>query len=138
MPAHVHCRQCIEEIALPTSAPIAGNATSFWRNERIQRGDTVAELLRRLNVEDQHASEFLRKNKSAEGLRQLAVGKEVQAETDANGALLALRYLGNDGNQVVIEKNDNSFKARTLAALIEKRIQIRTGEIKNQSVRRDR
>jgi len=121
----------IEEIALPTSAPAAGNATSFWRNERVQRGDTVAELLRRLNVEDQSASEFLRKNKSAEGLRQLPVGKEIQAETDANGALLTMRYMGSDGNQVIIEKNDNSFKARTLAALVEKRIQIRTGEIKS-------
>lgn len=120
----------IEDITLPFTAAVASNSTTFWRNERIQRGDTVAELLRRLNVEDQAASDFLRKNKSAEGLRQLAVGKEVQAETDANGALLALRYPGNDGNQVVIEKNDNSFKARTLPALTEKRIQIRTGEIK--------
>ena len=119
----------IEEITLPATTAVAGNATSFWRSERIQRGDTVAEVLRRLNVEDQAASEFLRKNKSAEGLRQLPAGKEVQAETDANGALLALRYMGSDGNQVIIEKNDNSFKARTLAALVEKRIQIRTGEI---------
>jgi murein DD-endopeptidase MepM/ murein hydrolase activator NlpD len=58
------------------------------------------------------------------------VGKEVQAETDINGALLALRYMGNDTNQVIIEKNSNSFKARTSAALVEKRTQIRTGEIK--------
>ncbi len=88
----------IEEISLPSATTVAGNATTFWRNERIQRGDTVAELLRRLNVEDPAASEYLRKNKAAEGLRRLAVGKEVQAETDANGALLALRYLSNDAN----------------------------------------
>jgi murein DD-endopeptidase MepM/ murein hydrolase activator NlpD len=121
----------IEDIALPSSATVADNATTFWHSERIQRGDTVAELLRRLNVEDQAASDFLRKNKSAEGLRQLGVGKEVQAETDANGALLALRYMGSDATQVIIEKYGNSFKARTLAALTEKRIQIRTGEIKS-------
>jgi murein DD-endopeptidase MepM/ murein hydrolase activator NlpD len=122
----------VEEITLPIStSPVAANATTFWRSERIQRGDTIAELLRRLNVEDQNASEYLRKNKSADGLRHLSVGKEVQAETDANGALLALRYMGSDGTQVIIEKNDNSFKARTLAALVEKRIQIRTGEIKS-------
>jgi murein DD-endopeptidase MepM/ murein hydrolase activator NlpD len=64
-------------------------------------------------------------------LRQLAVGKEVQAETDANGALQALRYMGNDATQVIIEKNGSSFKARTIAALTEKRTQIRTGEIKS-------
>jgi murein DD-endopeptidase MepM/ murein hydrolase activator NlpD len=120
----------IEEIALPVSAPTAGNVTSFWRSERIQRGDTVAELLRRLNVEDPAASDYLRKSKSAEGLRQLPVGKEVQAETDAGGALLALRYMGNDAHQVIIERSGNAFKTRTLAALVEKRIQIRTGEIK--------
>lgn len=119
----------IEDIALPVVSPVASSATSFWRNERIQRGDTVAELLRRLNVEDAAASDYLRNNKAADGLRRLAVGKEVQAETDANGALLALRYLGSDSNQVVIEKNGDSFKSRTLPAQTEKRIQIRTGEI---------
>jgi murein DD-endopeptidase MepM/ murein hydrolase activator NlpD len=119
-----------EDIALPSSAPVAGNATTFWRNERIQRGDTIAELLRRLNVEDQAASDYLRKNKAAEGLRQLGVGKEVQAETDANGALLALRYLGNDTNQVVIEKSGEDFMVRTLPAQTEQRVLIRTGEIK--------
>ncbi len=120
----------IEEIALPISEPISSNATSFWHNERIQRGDTVAELLRRLNVDDQAASDYLRKNKDAEGLRQLGVGREVQAETDANGALLALRYLGNDSNQVVIEKSGNSFRTRSLPAQTEHRILIRTGQIK--------
>jgi murein DD-endopeptidase MepM/ murein hydrolase activator NlpD len=120
----------IEQITLPDAPAIAGNATSFWRNERIQRGDTIAELLRRLNVDDQAASDYLRKNKSAEGLRRLSVGKEVQAETDANGALLALRYLGNDANQVVIEKSGDGFRTRTLPAQTEKRMQIRTGEIK--------
>ena len=122
----------IEDIALPTSseAPAAAVVTTFWRNERVQRGDTVAELLRRLNVEDPAASDYLRKSKAAEGLRQLAVGKEVQAETDANGMLLALRYPGNDANQVVVEKSGDSFKTSTLPALTEKRVQIRTGEIK--------
>jgi murein DD-endopeptidase MepM/ murein hydrolase activator NlpD len=120
----------LEEITLPSSTPATGNATSFWRNERIQRGDTVAELLRRLSVDDQAASDYLRKSKATEGLRQLAVGKEVQAETDANGALLALRYMGNDANQVVVDKVGNNFRTRSLPAIVEQRVQIRTGEIK--------
>jgi murein DD-endopeptidase MepM/ murein hydrolase activator NlpD len=119
-----------EDIALPSATAVAENATSFWRNERVQRGDTVAELLRRLNVEDQAASDYLRKSKSTEGLRRLSVGKEVQAETDANGALLALRYLGNDTNQVIVERSGNGFHTRTLPAQTEQRVQIRTGQIK--------
>jgi murein DD-endopeptidase MepM/ murein hydrolase activator NlpD len=118
----------LEEISLPASTPVAANATAFWRNERIQRGDTIAELLRRLNVDDQAASDYLRKSKFTESLRRLPVGKEVQAETDINGALLELRYLS-DTNQVIIEKSGNSFSNRTLPAQTDKRMQIRTGEI---------
>ncbi len=119
----------VEDVALPASAPVAGNATTFWRSERIQRGDTIAELLRRLNVDDPAASDYLRRDKSAEGLQRLPAGKEVQAETDDSGALLALRYLGRDSTQVVIEKSGNGFATRVLPAVTEQRVQIRTGEI---------
>ncbi len=120
----------IEEIVLPAAEQSTPVSTTFWRNERVQRGDTVAELLRRLNVDDATASDYLRKSKTAEGLRQLSVGKEIQAETDSNGALLALRYLNNDAEQVVIEKAGKGFKTRTLPAQTEQRVLIRTGEIK--------
>lgn len=120
----------IEEIVLPATEQSTPVSTTFWRNERVQRGDTVAELLRRLNVDDAAASDYLRKNKAAEGMRQLSAGKEIQAETDANGALLALRYLNNDAEQVVIEKVGKGFKTRTLPAQTEQRVLIRTGEIK--------
>lgn len=119
-----------EEIALPKVAPAPATVASFWRNERVQRGDTVAELLRRLNVEDAAASDFLRTDAAAESFRKLAVGKEVQAETSAAGSLVALRYLGEKGAQIVIEKQGDTFKARTLPAQLEKRLFVRTGEIK--------
>ena len=98
----------VEEIALPQITPVASNTATFWRNERVQRGDTVAELLRRLNVNDAVASEYLRKDPAAESLRQLAAGRSVQAEAAADGSLLSLRYLSNDGNQVVIGKDAES------------------------------
>lgn len=120
----------VEEIALPVAATeTASVAASFWRNERVQRGDTVAELLRRLNVEDNAASNYLLKDKSAASLRQLSVGKEVQSEIAADGSLLALRFLSNNGDQVVIEKNGNGFKTSSLPAQLEKRVFMRTGEI---------
>jgi len=121
----------IEQIALPKVAPSATSAASFWRNERVQRGDTVVELLRRLNIEDAAASAWLRTAPEAESFRNLAVGREVQAETHADGGLVALRYLGDDGAQVVIEKQGDSYTARTLPAQLEKRLYVRTGEIKS-------
>ncbi|MBI1887742.1 MAG: peptidoglycan DD-metalloendopeptidase family protein [Nitrosomonadales bacterium] len=122
-------RIAIEEIALPKAAPNVGAIASFWRNERVQRGDTVVELLRRLNVEDAAAGAYLRTAGEAESFRKLAVGREVQAETSAAGGLVALRYLDDDGAQVVIERQGDGYTIRTLPAQLEKRLFVRTGEI---------
>ena len=124
-------RTVIEEIALPVAEETAGTTASFWHNERVQRGDTVAELLRRLNVEDSAANNYLLKDKAAASLRQLSVGKEVQTEIAADGSLLAMRFLNNNGEQVVIEKNGSGFKTSSLPAQLEQRVFMRTGEIKS-------
>lgn len=121
----------IEEISLPETASSTVPATTFWRIEQVQRGDTVAELLQRLNIKDAPASAYLRTAKEAESLRKLSVGREVQAETDASGALIALRYSGENGSQIVIEKHNAGFQTRTLPAQLEKRLVARTEEIKS-------
>jgi murein DD-endopeptidase MepM/ murein hydrolase activator NlpD len=123
-------RVAIEEIALPKVADPETTAASYWRNERVQRGDTVAELLTRLNIEDAAASDYLRKTADAASFRKLPVGTEIQAETTASGGLIALRYLGDNGTQVLIEKKDGAFKTSNLPAQMEKRLFVRTGEIK--------
>ena len=123
----------VEEITLPQVTPVASSAAIFWRNERVQRGDTVDELLRRMNVEDAAASEYLRKNHAAESFRQLAAGKTVQAETGADGSLQGLRYLNNSGSQTIIEKNTGSmvgFKTIVLPPQLEQRLIMHTGVIK--------
>ena len=123
-------RVAIEEISLPKVADPETAAASYWRNERVQRGDTVAELLTRLNIDDAAASDYLRKAADAASFRKLPVGTEVQAETTSSGGLIALRYLGNSGTQILIEKQDGVFKARNLPAQLEKRLFVRTGVIK--------
>ena len=124
----------VEEIVLPNESdfstpPAANKDATFWRSVYIQRGDTVNELLRRMNVEDTAATEYLNNSQAAASLRQLTPGKAVQAETDAEGSLLALRYLDNNSSQVVIEKSDSGFKTSMLPAQLERRQFMRTGEI---------
>ncbi|TXT24008.1 MAG: peptidase M23 [Gallionellaceae bacterium] len=121
----------VEEISLPNLARGDSETATFWRSERVQRGDTLVELLRRLSVEDAAASEYLRGDRGAESFRQLAVGKAVQAETGMEGNLLALRYLSNDGSQIIIEKSASGFTARTLPPQLEERVFVRSGEIKS-------
>ncbi len=120
----------LEEIALPLAPVEQAAAASYWRNERVQRGDTVDELLRRMSIEDALASDYLRKAPEAATFRKLAVGTEIQAETTASGGLIALRYLGDNGTQTSIERQDGVFKIKTLPAQLEKRLFVRTGEIK--------
>jgi murein DD-endopeptidase MepM/ murein hydrolase activator NlpD len=123
-------RVSIEEIVLPTVADTETATASYWRNERVQRGDTVVELMSRLNIDDAEASDYLRKNTEAASFRKLPVGTEIQAETTASGGLIALRYLDGNGMQMLVEKQDGVFKSRILPAQLEKRLFMRTGEIK--------
>jgi murein DD-endopeptidase MepM/ murein hydrolase activator NlpD len=122
----------VQEVALPEAPPVANTtAAVFWRDETVQRGDTVAELLRRLNVDDYAASSYLRRDPATEPLRRLAAGKTVQAETGADGSLKSLRFLDNDGNQVVIESKAGSFQTTVSPPQFEQRLIMRTGVIKN-------
>jgi murein DD-endopeptidase MepM/ murein hydrolase activator NlpD len=54
----------------------------------------------------------------------------VQAITDSSGALVSLNYLGEQGAQVEIKKQGDTFTTNTVAAQLEKRLFVRTGEIK--------
>ena len=120
----------IEEITLPQVVLEESSTASYWRNERVQRGDTVDELLRRLSIEDVAASNYLRKSVEANSFRKLSTGTEVQAETSATGSLIALRYLGDNSAQILIDKQDGAFHTKTLPAQLENRLFVRTGEIK--------
>ncbi len=120
----------IEQIPLPKIAPSVNTVTSFWRSERVQRGDTVVELLHRLGIEDVEASTYLRTSAETDSFRKLSIGRELQAETNPEGGLINLRYLNDNGAQVVIEKKDGNFSTGVQKAQLEKRLFVRTGEIK--------
>jgi murein DD-endopeptidase MepM/ murein hydrolase activator NlpD len=120
----------IEQLAIPAVAPAETSIATFWHTEHLQRGDTVADLLQRLNIKDSAAGDYLRKSKETKDFRKLPVGCEVQAETDATGGLISLSYLGSQGEKTVIKKQAGSFSSKTVAAQLEKRMFVRTGVIK--------
>lgn len=122
-------QRVVQDILLPDIVHETDNSTVYWRSERVQRGDTIAELIRRLNIDDITASNYLRNITTLNSLHQLSAGKIIQAETRADGSLIALRYVNNNGNQIVIEKSHDGFTTRTLTTHIEKRVLMRTGQI---------
>ncbi len=120
----------VEALAL---TPIAASATAedtYWREERIQRGDTFASLLSRLRIEDADAVRFLRASSDAKGMRQLVPGRVVRAQTAEDGRLLELRY--STGIMVLKAKAvGDGYRVSEEVAPLERRIMMKSADIRS-------
>ena len=92
--------------------------STYWREERVQRGDTLGSLLARAGVNDAEAMQYLRTDPAARPLYQLKPGRPIQVAVDEDGDLVALRILTNAGDRLVIERADNGFRSarRTISS----------------------
>ena len=120
----------VEELHLPALTPTADANPTFAREDRIQRGDTVASLLARLQIDDPEATQILRNNKDAKALYQLIPGKTVRATAEASGKLVNLRYL-NAGNLVSVDRATDGFVVKQEPARLERRVLMKSAEIRN-------
>ena len=103
-----------QAIASPHFAPSNDNRDErFVSQERVLRGDTVAALLARLGVSDNRALEFMRGDTIGRQIfRQLVPGRSMQAEIDAGGELLALRYFLGSSSLLEVARTADGFTAR--------------------------
>jgi murein DD-endopeptidase MepM/ murein hydrolase activator NlpD len=123
-------QQVIQEVILPLSNSAGQRDDGYWREERVQRGDTLAALLARLGVDDSEAAEFLRHRRSTRTLYQLVPGRTVRALATADGSLLALRYQ-NGGNVLDVRREDGGFTVTEQAIELERRVMMKSGEIRS-------
>jgi murein DD-endopeptidase MepM/ murein hydrolase activator NlpD len=120
----------VESIALSPVVTATGTTQTFWREERIQRGETQASLLARLGVEDDAAVNYLRTTRDARLLTQLVPGRAVSAETTAEGRLVTLRYL-NGNTLMTVKREGDAFVAAEQTAELETRVISAAGEIRS-------
>jgi murein DD-endopeptidase MepM/ murein hydrolase activator NlpD len=78
----------IEQVGLEQPLIGASDHGVFYRQERIQRGDTLALVVQRLDGQDPAFLAFARKDKAARQLLQMNPGRSVAAEIDADGRVL--------------------------------------------------
>jgi len=137
--------QVVEDLAAPDTRAqleaLADRADVFVTEERIRRGDTIGSLLTRLGVSDADAERFLRTSADARALQQLKPGRLIQVRTDDEGALQWLRYAyssgdGKDiasqnGRSLVVERDGDAMVAREIALPNERRVELRSGEIRS-------
>lgn len=127
-------RIVVEQLPLAVDVSQVTESGSFVREERIQRGDTVAALLSRLGVQDEQAFAFLRQQPDTQPLfRQLRPGKVVTARTSESGELLALTFPlnGPKDNALVVEKRDGKVQVGEQAQALTPQVVMRSGEIRS-------
>jgi murein DD-endopeptidase MepM/ murein hydrolase activator NlpD len=129
-----------QELGIPSlSEQIAALETASYTyvsEEKIRPGDTLATLLNRLGINDDAAASFIKTDRTARNVLQLTPGKRVQAQSESNGTLLWLSTTVADGRDnpirnIMIARDGQTFKASESLADIEKRVEMRSVEIKS-------
>ena len=122
------------ELALPAIAA-AGADESYWREERVRRGDTLGVMLARMGVDDAVAQTFLRSDARVRPLSQLRLDRPIRVETDADGHVLALRYLMQNGELLSVDRAAGQvgagFVARRTVPNAAVSLELRANEIRS-------
>lgn len=135
-------RPIVEAVATPSIVDqveeLLQRQDAFVREARIERGDTLATLLARLDVRDDDALAFLRHDSRARPLVRLALGRFVQVNASGDGTLNWLKvYLGSDADAspgtarvMTVQRADGGFQVTEADLVLERRVELRSGEIR--------
>jgi murein DD-endopeptidase MepM/ murein hydrolase activator NlpD len=124
-------RRISRALPLPALDSAMGKEEPYWREERVQRGDTIGSLLARASVVDAEAMAFLRTDPDARALYQLRPGRPLQVATDDDGRLTGLRFLAANGQLLSVYRAGNAFAAKRAAPPDDTRLTLRAGEIES-------
>lgn len=123
----------VEDLMLALPPPLDLGNQAYLREEKVQKGDTLANLLNRLGVNDSPALDYITRTPAAHPLfRQLAPGKLVAASTTNTGELLLLSFpLNNRAESLLIERSNNTFKIRESVPSFHSQLEMKSGEIRS-------
>lgn len=129
----VQLQTVLEQLTTPQASLIRPTEFQFFREEAIQRSDTIFSLVSRLGITEQSAIDFIRTSPATQAIaRQLRPGKVVAARTGENGELISLHFpAGADNSTLVVEKAANGFVATEQTLDLESHTAIKSGVINN-------
>jgi len=122
----------VEEVALPLASFAATGHPStqtYWREETVQRGDTLAGILARLRIDDAEALAFINGAAETRALFQLAPGRALRAESSSEGKLLTLYYTNGERSLTLLRQEDGYIVEDQPAAL-ETRVVTVSGQVR--------
>lgn len=127
----IQIEEIIRDLSIPDIVVETQHNHTFWHQESIRRGDTIAAILGRLDVRKQDTAAFLKAARDSRAMRQLRPGKTVYAQTTATGELLVLRYFFGNEELFLMEKVDQEFKMSEQAIELDSQIHMKSGVVKN-------
>jgi len=116
-------------LELPEAESLDTGSFDFWREERIARGDSLASLLERLQIDSGESAAFLNAVRGTSELGRLIPGRTVLARVTSSGQLLTFRYLANDETYVQVDHVSGGFQVQVGPVQLELRPVMRSGEI---------
>ena len=132
---NISVQTIVEDVVLPqleTLPSANAHAGFFWVTETIRRDDTLASLIKRLNILNEDAIEFLRSNRDASTLAsQLKPGQTVRAQTNEAGKLIALQYQFSSSHLLSVIYTDSGYVANTQEISFNKHTVLKSATIKN-------
>ncbi|MCK9507002.1 MAG: M23 family metallopeptidase [Pigmentiphaga sp.] len=142
--ANIPTRNIVESLALPDLSEqlpeTPASPLSFMREERVQRGDTLATVLTRLDITDPDLESFIRATPDAQAFYRLTPGRPMQAQTNDQGEIQWLRYLTTpseeSGQRVLVrylqvERTDEGFALSPVEIEAERHTRVAQGVIVN-------
>ncbi|MDI3491620.1 MAG: hypothetical protein PWP11_2897 [Thauera sp.] len=133
--AGISVQAVVETLPAPKIALETETDLPFVHSERIQAGDTLQALFRRLSIADADALAFLSaSDEGKQAVRQLRAGRTVMAMVQQDGRLRSFSLpLGNGERRVIVERDDSgTLKLRESESIAQSTlVEMRSGVIRS-------
>lgn len=103
----------------------------YVREERVERGDTIAALLTRSGVDPAETAQLNAQHRNSKVFRLLRPGLTVQTQTTEDGSLLNLRYVLGHDTALGFERDGERFRMFDENVAQTRQIAMRTGTIRS-------
>lgn len=135
-PVNIPVSTTVEELSLPVAGqtpPFASiDSIPLWQVDQVQRDDTLASLLDRINVRNPEAIDFLRQAREARALAtQLRPGHNILVNTTEQGELLSLQYQLSPELALTVKRTSQGYRAETKPVALENRILTKSARIRS-------
>jgi murein DD-endopeptidase MepM/ murein hydrolase activator NlpD len=119
----------VSNLTLPAPAATENGSFDFWREERIQSGDTLASLLNRLGVNSSESASIVAASHGHNAVTHFTTGHSVMARVTSSGSLILLRYLVGTQQLLSIERTGDTFLVKEETIKPETRLTMRSGTV---------